>query len=231
MGTEAEEVENIDGLFEGDDEETTEVETEVEAKVEEPSTEEPTEPTTEEQDKRVPIAALLDERSKRQALEDKVSDLESRIPVVNEEPDPIIDPEDYKKYVRQQVESDIAKDNADKWTAKVEASRSTMLETEADYEEMESGFMTAVKVNPDLQAKMNAEPDPAKFAYEEGKKYLLGLAKRFAPKDETKVTETEEPALKLVKTPNLAKATAQAPNSVAPEVEETVDEMFEDQKY
>jgi hypothetical protein len=231
MGTEAEEVENIDGLFEGDDEETTEVETEVEAKVEEPSTEEATEPTTEEQDKRVPIAALLDERSKRQALEDQVSDLQSRIPVVNEEPDPIIDPEAYKAYVKAEVKADFDKEVNDKWAAKVEASRSTMLETEADYEEMESGFMTAVKVNPDLQAQMNAEPDPAKFAYDEGKKYLLGLAKRFAPKDETEVTETEEPTLKLVKTPNLAKATAQAPNSIPAEKEETLGEMFEDQPY
>ena len=87
--------ESLDELFE---EETPEV-TEETSQVEETTTEtvEEAEPTSEKEEaKLVPVAALQDERHKRQQLESRLQELEKQLPKTDEAPDPITDPDEYE---------------------------------------------------------------------------------------------------------------------------------------
>ena len=218
--------ESLDELFE---EETPEV-TEETSQVEETTTEtvEDAEPTSEKEEaKLVPIAALQDERHKRQQLETRLQEIEKQLPKTDEAPDPITEPDEYESYIRNKVEKEYEDRAAAEYKEKVEASRSQMLEAETDYIELEKVFMLMTTTDDTLAVQMNASADPARFAYDTAKAYRADLLKPETPETiQDVVAQVERPV------PSLASATAQTSNST-PEIaeEESMDEMFADQKY
>ena len=136
------EKDELEVFFEGEkhDEISTEVE-QVETKVE---TETETEVKAEEVDesattadnvqKSVPQAALLDERRKRQHLEEENETLRKQIPQSEEAPDPYDDIDAYNVFMRNkwQTEQNMAMDARRR--ENLDKSRSAMLETAGDYD-------------------------------------------------------------------------------------------------
>ena len=241
MTDEAEVVEDdtINSLFEEESEESespkVEEETpEVTVDETESKEEETTEPTSDKEEaKTVPIAALLDERQKRQQLEGRLEELEKQLPQKDEAPDPITDPDDYESYIRTKVEKEFNDKAANEYTEKVNASRSIMLETEADYVDMEKIFMIMTTTDDTLATQMNASADPAKFAYDAAKTYRDSLLKPEVAETITDIVEspTETRNKSAVAAPSIASATAQTSNTTPVEKDESLNEMFADQKY
>lgn len=220
--------ESLDELFE---EETPEV-TEETSQVEETTTEtvEEAEPTSEKEEaKLVPVAALQDERHKRQQLESRLQELEKQLPKSEEAPDPITEPEEYESYIRNKVEKEYEDRAAAEYKEKVEASRSQMLEAETDYIELEKVFMLMTVTDDTLATQMNASADPARFAYDTAKAYRDSLLAPQTPETIQDVVAQVDPVKPV---PSLARATAGASNSIpVVEDEESMDEMFADQSY
>lgn len=125
-------------------------------------------PSAEQENTResVPKPALLDERRKRQAAEERAAKAESKLKQYEsgEEnvPDPVADPEGYKAHVRSQLENEQRTRITDK-------SREAMLESHPDYEAMEKHFMTLAMADPSLAQKIKDHHDPARFAYDYAK--------------------------------------------------------------
>lgn len=178
---ESEASETISDLFEPEVKETeTEVETEVEAETEtegkgeakaevetesketEAKAEEKEPPSDEGQS--VPRKALLDERQKRQALEARLKELESKEPDANE-PDPVDDPEGWKQYHKVKLAKEM-------WEERSNKSRDNMLSKHEDYEIKEKHFIFLTQQNPALISEMQAHHDPAGFAYEKASESL-----------------------------------------------------------
>jgi len=139
-----------------------------------PKVEEPTEaPTASKQDS-VPRAALLDERRKRQAAEDKLRSLEG-----GEKVDPA----------------------TEAFNLTIKLSRDLILENHADYPEMEKVFMELVSepnadggiriTDPALYQKFRSSANPAKFAYNHAKQHKDYLDKS-SPDYEKKLREKIE---------------------------------------
>ena len=145
------------------------------------------------------------------------------------------DPEAYEAWVLRVAEQKVANAQNAEFSERVEISRGKMLEAHEDYQEAESVFYVLAQQDESLKREMFASPDPAQFAYEEGKAYMKGLedaaeARYLARnKDPEKPSEETEPS--AIKVPSLAKATAQASNSTPVEKDEDLDDMFEDQAY
>ena len=113
----------------------------------------------------VPIAALLDEREKRQAFEKQVSELTSKLSTTEAKPLPDVldDQEGFVKQLESKVKSETQ-------AVRIEVSQDMMRTMHSDYDEMEAKFVAMAKDNPNLISKMYATPLPAKFAYETAKK-------------------------------------------------------------
>lgn len=139
----------------GEEQETEEQETEEESKDE---TEEEVEEVEEEaetpaaedskEDDKIPVAALKSERTKRQAAEQRVRELEEKYEGV-----------EYTDEQRSNMN-------------RTAASRETMLEIVDDFEEKEEVFMKMAQDNPSLVTKMHAAKSPAKFAYDAAKEHM-----------------------------------------------------------
>lgn len=142
--------------------EEAEPEAEVEATTETEATEEPTAEPPSAEPASVPKQALLDERRKRQALEDELKILRKAAPKDEQAPDPLDDPEGYKNYLRSQWENE-------RITEATNKSRERMLETTPDYEEMEKHFTMLAMADPSLVQQLKTHHDPAKFAYDYAK--------------------------------------------------------------
>lgn len=181
----AEEPENISDLFNDDgseqdadneasqseetsdkgETETEETETDTDSQAD-TETEETESETPSEEDKTVPRRALIDERRKRQELEEKLERMRQEHGEREEDaPDPTDDPEGYKKYLRAQWEKE-------QWEKTATRSRDRMMEQHADYEEKEKHFLYLAQNNPELVKQMNEDPDPAAFAYNKAKESL-----------------------------------------------------------
>lgn len=123
----------------------------------------------------IPIAALKDERSKRQALENELAQLRQQMqaPQPQQEqapPDRWEDPEGYDRWLMGQV-TDAAEQRA------IEAFNHQRIATAAqqfmaekpDYQEAIQVFGQMANVNPGLVQQMQAAPNPAQYAYETAK--------------------------------------------------------------
>jgi len=204
--------------------ETTQVESE---QTPEPEPDPVSEPTAEKPsvpEGYAPIAALQDERRKAQQAREEAEMLRRQVPVNDEAPDPYEDIDKYNAYIRNQTEQEIYQRMEQQRLQNLEFSRSKMLEQHQDYDEMEQIFSIMTATNMELVDKMNMSSDPAKFAYDTAKSYKASLMSQPEPQ-----SEPERVPIKEV--PNLAKATAQAPNTPQVEQEATIDDIFADMQY
>lgn len=231
------EPETKDEVVEVDAEETAQAETEVEPN--EPETEEegkgeskadaedeqeePAPPADE--NRTVPIAALTDERRKRQAIEEELKQLRAQYaPPEPQAPDPVEDPEAYKAYVRQQAEAEMV-------VGRIEQSRQRMLETAPDYEEMEKTFLYLNSLDPELAKQMNASHDPAKFAYETALQYRENERAKLRAEIEADLNRKPDVKSKA-KVPDLTKAAAKGGNTTKmEELSEDLDTYLGDRPY
>ena len=152
-------------------EETTEEMAEApEVEEPEPEQEEPqgstTEPDKPEKTGEVPIAALLDEREKRQAYERELAQLKQQLAEKQtpaETPDPLDDTNGFVSHVMSQVEKARLQD-------RVELSQEVMRMSHQDYDEAEAKFIAMANENPALIQEMHSTRLPAKFVYDTVKK-------------------------------------------------------------
>lgn len=142
-----------------------------EGEAEEAEPETPDEPEPQPEAKSVPLAALQEERSKRQRLE---QELERRIKEAEEvrekepEPDFFEDPQGALKRFEQKMEERAIQD-------RIAISEEMVMAQvgKEKYDEALSAFESAVAENPALVAQMRAHKNPAKFAYDYGNKTRL----------------------------------------------------------
>ena len=201
--------------------------TQVEEPAPEPVQSEPTaESTPSVPEGYAPIAALQDERRKAQQAREEAEMLRRQVPVKDEAPDPYEDLDKYNAYIRSQVEQEFFLRQEQQRRQHLDASRSKMLEQHGDYDEMERIFELMTVQDPSLVEKMFMSGDEAKFAYETAKEYK---EKTLRPAQDEMSLHSAQPPIKEV--PNLAKATAQAPNTPQVEPEATIDDIFADVKY
>ena len=176
--------------------------------------------------------AVKDERRKRQELERKLEELQSKEQQVKEErPDIFDDQEGLAQSIEAKVQSQIMQ-------AKVELAREMMMDAHSDYEEMESYFLeTVAKENPAIAAEVKKSSNPAKFVYENAKKYKafqefesvdkmrdkLRAELRAEIEGELKQTEQEKAEKVSGIKPSLAKARATDKDAFQPE---TLDSIF-----
>lgn len=211
-------------------------ETEDEAKAETEETKE-AEPPSDEKDKEeklVPVAALINERSKRQQLQEENERLKAQAPKPEVPlPDPIDDPDGYERALRAKIEAENIEKEQLAFKVKAEDSISKMMEEHPDYRKYEDIFMFLAAQDESLKQEMFKSDDPARFAYEEGLAYeeTQRAELRAEIEAELKTNDiTDNPADKpSARTPSLAKATA-ADTNAAPrdELKDELDEMFEE---
>lgn len=137
-------------------EETPAVEAEAPAPVQAPAPQE---------DPRVPLAALLDERNKRQELEHQLRQLQESKPDVTEE-DYFDNPQKVIGSVRSEMQQQLS-------ALRMDISEATLRSVKPDFDEKMDAFSDAVKGNPALVAGLRSHPNPALFAYTEGEKHQL----------------------------------------------------------
>lgn len=146
----------------------------------------PPAPSDDKSDRGVPRRALQDERRKRQQSESDLEKLRREFdefkkgqtqakPAEKPEkatPDPLVDPDGYKKHLRDEM-----------WTEAAEASREEMIEEVGadEFQAAEAAFIAAARADPDLAAKIRRSRDPGRLAYREGKKLIEAREK--APAD------------------------------------------------
>ena len=170
--------------------EVTPTESEAEVKQEqaaEGSTSEPVK--TEKESGHVPLAALLDEREKRQKLQAELEQYRSQQkPQETQPPDLFDDPAAYAAHVEQLI-SNKGFENA------VVVSQAMMRMQHEDYDAMEAKFADMVKENPSLAVQLRNAELPAVFAYETAKKAeKLALLENV---DEWEVKKTAELEAKI----------------------------------
>jgi len=173
------------------------------------------------------MAALQDERHKRQQYEKEIEQLRSQLPKSDEAPDPYEDIDAYDAYKRSKWEQEQNTKQEQQRNARINESRSKMLETHEDYDEMEQIFQLMTVSDKTLVEKMFASGNEAKFAYDTAKEYKESL---IGGKPEI-VEETQTTDKSAIEVPNLAKVTAQAKNTQGLDKEEDIDDVFADMQY
>jgi hypothetical protein len=147
----------------------------------EPETAESAPPAPQEETGNIPIAALKDERSKRQTLESEVAQLREQLnrlqqpqPTVQAEPqeapDQWEDPDGYRDWLIQTARNEAGQ-------AAIQAFNYQRIQTDAaqfradkpDYEAVIAQFGTMAQSNPGLIEQMQQAASPAKFAYDTAK--------------------------------------------------------------
>lgn len=235
------EAEDFDEIFkdestETEDESSEESNEEVKGETDETETQESDETAPpadkEPEPKLVPIAALHDKARRVQELREENEKLKSQIPQTEQKPDMYEDPEGYEAYVEAKVEEKFLAKKIEDENERLEKSRNNMIENHTDYLDVEDVFMFRSRNNKTLVDEMLASVDPAKFAYEKGKAYLK--EQKDALRAELLAENSEDidkPTSKKTVAPSLASATDAGSNTVQVEKEESMDEMFGDQKY
>ena len=136
---------------------------------EEPKEPEKAETTSEEEAEKEnwTFQAVKDERRKRQELEKQLEELRSSQNKTEREelPDVFDNQEEFAKSLENRVAASAR-------SQIIQTQRDMMIEFKSDYEEKEAAFIEFGKDNPALIAQANASPNPAKFAYEQGAKFL-----------------------------------------------------------
>jgi len=125
----------------------------------------------------VPVAALEDERRKRQELEQYLYQLSQQQPQQpqqpEEDPNDIFwgDPVGLINSTLQEATTRLQREHQfEIFQTRAELSREVMASRHEDYEDVEAVFLQAVDQDPSLAAKLGQSKNPAKFAYEEGLK-------------------------------------------------------------
>lgn len=120
-----------------------------------PKGDEPAEPpSVPDESTQVPIAALQDERRKRQELEQRLAALEDA-------PEPEVD-----------TRSDLERATAYTDQRFVLATRAMVAAEKPDFSEKETKFLEMAKANPNLAQQMLAADNPALFAYQTAAKQI-----------------------------------------------------------
>jgi len=234
--------EAVDELFES--EESEEIQVEVEP-VAEPPTEGETvgtkdkteveadkesEPPAEKEPTLVPIAALHDVRRKAKQLKEENEELRSQIPKDDEAPDPYDDIDAYDAYNRDKWQQEQNAEQSRVTGERLEISRNNMLQQHDDYVEMERIFEVMTLSDDSLVGRMLMSEDAGTFAYNTAKAYKASLFSQPEIK-EPELSESDKRNKSAVNAPNLASATAQAPNTPQVEKEEGLMDIFEDQEW
>lgn len=143
-------------------------------------------PTPEAEPERIPIAALKDERSKRQQLEQRLQEYEQYFAQLQaqpqqqqpqEEPDMFADPEGFKAHLAAQIRADLLREvqptiQQSQLMGRAEVSEMLARQKYEDYDAIVDGhFKEALSANPFLLNQLQQAPDPATFAYNAGKQW------------------------------------------------------------
>ena len=212
-------------------------EPEIEATAEIKETEEPEKVETPSTEDVGLQAALTAERKKRQAAETKLAELKGD----PEAPDPIDDPEGYRKHIQGMHDAAERK-------IRINTSRSVMVDLKDDFEEKEKVFMGLLGITTDDDGKIvdienrslydqfSVNENPARFAYDYAVKHLLfeeitspDYEKNLRKKIEAEMTEKlKKPKedIDATEVPDLS--TAAGSNSAKVETIPEVAEMFKD---
>jgi len=173
----------------------------------------PTEPEKPEKTGEVPIAALLDEREKRQAFEKKYNELLTQQAKPQEPaPDILEDQEGFLKHFTSQMQQERLSD-------RIELSQEVMRMQHEDYDEAEAAFMQMAQENPELGQQLAAAKLPAKFVYDTVKKAEKLAAMENVDEWEAKKTAELEAKIRAeleTKAQAAAKAKADAGESLSP---------------
>jgi hypothetical protein len=172
--------------------------------------------------------AYLDEKRKRQELEERLAALEK--PKAKEDVDLFADPEGFKKSLRDEMKTEA-------FSIRAGISRDLLMETKPDYEAKEAKFLEMAKADPSLAEKLKTHANPAKFAYETAAKQIaldeIGdpVAYREKLKQELLAElngskPADKPAKQPIeKAPSLATASAAGSNTSV--VKKSLEDMFE----
>lgn len=162
--------------------------------------------------------AVLDERRKRQSLEEEIKQLKGQMQQSQEtqvekpkRPDVFDDPDGAFDYMNKMFDEKLNK-------TRFEMSREIVKSMHDDYQDVVNVFLDKAKNNPLLEQQLNTAPNPALFAYETGKNFietqkLTDPNYREQLKEELrKEIMAEQPQLEVKKSndklPNLTNATS-----------------------
>jgi len=120
----------------------------------------------EARDRMVPVGALIDERRKRRAAEDRLARQghDGREGAGFRD-----DPEGYLTALKAELAGEIA-------AVRVDAAESAARARHGDFAQKAAAFAAVARSEPALVAAMQAAPDPAEFAYRLGARMLAGTA-------------------------------------------------------
>jgi len=132
----------------------------------------------------VPVQALKAERDKRQEIERQLEDLRKEVRSLKGEskeeaatsnvsadviPDMYEDPENYKKWLTEQVRNESRQSSFEE---RVNATQAALREKHSDYDDTVEVFKELAEKNPDLGQELFNHHNPAEFAYNTAKNYL-----------------------------------------------------------
>ena len=219
---------------------TTDETTKVEAKPDETDKAKTKEPAKAEGESPSPEsiglqAALVAERQKRQAAEEKLKSLEEPEKI----PDPIEDPEGYSRHIKETSTKGLTQ-------TKIDLSRSMMLSVKEDYPEKEKVFMSLIGrfedgklviTNEILHRQFLDSDNPGLFAYDHAVDHLLAekykdpdfeknLEERLTKKILAGLEAKPNEGMSAADVPDLTSATATGSNTEKVEKVKELDDMF-----
>jgi hypothetical protein len=231
--------ETVEETVEKPAEDTAEAETvEEEVKPENETAEDSEDGQTDESEDEVKSVAFkqayMDEKRKRQRMEERISELEQLVPKQEEElPDPFEDPEGYKEAIKAQARREVEDEAGKARMKRIEDRRTELMENNDDFLQMEQIFDILSVREPEIRQEMIESTDPVQYAYDKAKAYHdevmrpeVVLSTEMPDESETE-DKTPPPESK----PNLAKASAGASNKVEVEQDDKLNDVFADQKY
>lgn len=172
-------------------------------------------PASEEETGNIPIAALKDERAKRQALEQQLAQMQQYLaqmqqpqPQQQQEttpPDRWEDPEGYDRWLMAQVTQAAEQRAIEAFNYQRIATAAAQFRADKpDYEQAIHAFGQMANQNPGLLAQMQQSPNPAEFAYTTAKQameiqsagsldaYIQQRAEQLAMERSQQVTQTAQ---------------------------------------
>lgn len=140
-------------------------------KPEDGATAEKTDAPAASEEKHVPLAALQDERQKRQALERQFEAFRQEVTQAHQRetpkpPDMFEDPEGYLRHMEQSFDEKLISRVMGMAEAQSRA-------THGDFDEALAAFGDAVRANPVLSHQLRQAAHPGEFAYQVGKQALM----------------------------------------------------------
>jgi hypothetical protein len=130
----------------------------------EPKVEQPAEPTAAPPEKTVPLAALEDERRKRQEYERRLQQYERQQQPKQEKPGFWEQPEQYLETVRNEARMEAIR-------GKLDITEDLARSKYQDYDDQLAVFGTLIQQNPNLLQQMLQARNPAEFAYSVAKNH------------------------------------------------------------